>query len=38
MENIPASSKRQNLNLLHPGNYLLGIYIVLGTVSNLKVI
>ena len=38
MENIPASSKKQNLNLLHPGNYLLCIYIVLGTVSNLKVI
>lgn len=38
MENIPASSKKQNLNLLHPGNYLLSIYIVLGTVSKLKMI
>lgn len=36
--NILASSKKQNLNLLHAGNYLLSIYVVLGTVSNLKMI
>ena len=27
---IPESSKKQNLNLVHTGNYLHGIYIVLG--------
>ena len=36
--NIPAGSKKQSLNVLHPGNYLLSIYTVLGTVSNLEII
>ena len=29
------SSKKQNLNLPHAGNYLRSIYIILGTISNL---
>ena len=42
---IPESSKKQNLNLLHTGNYLHCIYsylhiiyIVLGIISNLEMI
>lgn len=35
---IPESSKKQNLNLLHASNYLHSIYIVLGVVSNLDMI
>ena len=31
-ENIPESSKKQNLNLLHAGNYLHIIYIVFTTI------
>ena len=31
-ENIPESSKKQNLNLLHAGNYLHSIYIVFTTI------
>ena len=29
---FPESSKKQNLNLLHSGNYLHSIYIVLGII------
>ena len=34
----PTSSKKQNLNLLHAGNYLHSIYIVLGIIGNLEMI
>ena len=33
---IPESSKQQNLNLPCAGNHLHSIYIVLGIISNLK--
>ena len=35
---IPESSKKQNLNLPHPNNYLHIIYIVLGIFSSLEMI
>ena len=35
---IPESSKKQNLNLLQPINYLHSIYIVLSFISNLEMI
>ena len=35
---IPESSKKQNLNLLHAGNYLHRICIISGIICNLKVI
>ena len=31
------SSRKQNLNLLHAGNYLYNIFIVLGVISNLEI-
>ena len=37
-KNTPEISKKQNLNLLHVGNYLHSIYIVLGIISNLDMI
>ena len=35
---IPKCSQKQNLNLLQVGNYLHSIYIVLGSICNLKMI
>ena len=32
----PESSKKQNLNLPHAGNYLHSIYIILGIICNLE--
>ena len=37
-EKIPESSKKQNCNMLHTGNYLHSIYIVSGIISNLEMI
>ena len=37
-EDIPKSSKKQNLHLSRSGNYLHRIYIVLGIISNLEII
>ena len=33
---IPETSQKQNLNLVHPGNYLHSIYVVLGIISYLE--
>ena len=35
---IPGSFKKQNVYLLHVGNYLHGVYIVLGILSDLEII
>ena len=35
---IPESSKRQNLNVPHPSNYVCNVYIVLSTINNLEMI
>ena len=35
-ENIPETSKQQNLNFLYASNFLHSIYIVLGIISNPK--
>ena len=37
LKKILESSKRQNLDLPHVGNYLHSIYTVLGIISNLKI-
>jgi len=34
----PENSKKQNLNLLHTGNYFHSIYIALDTISNPEII
>ena len=35
---ISESFQKQNMNLLHAGNFLYNIYIVLGIISNLEII
>ena len=35
---IPESATKQNLNLLHAGNYLHSIYVVLGIITDLEMI